>query len=108
MLGDEYGRTRLGRKFLEEAGQRMDSAGRSAERQQFDRPFVHRPHGPDRAVIDNRSARCPGHVGAAERAELAEQHFGEAAVEATGAGFGQRVGGAERKRGDGFLRPLLG
>jgi hypothetical protein len=42
-----------------------------------------------------RRSRAGGARGVAERLELAEQDFGEAAVEAAGAGLGQRVGGAQ-------------
>ena len=91
----------------EEGAERVDSAGRSADRQQAAAagrfaagrsrlPESDRPR-PDRAAI-----------GIAKLAQLAEQHFGKAAVEPAGAGLGQRVGGAERQRGDGLLRAFLG
>ena len=52
--------------------------------------------------------RRSGHRRIAKRLQPADQDFGEFAVESAGAGLGQRIGRAERQRGDGLLGALFG
>ena len=110
MLGDEDRDADLRRQRLEQAGERVDAAGRSADRDQPQGGVGHIGTQAQRKAGRRQQgrSRTGREVGAAQRAQLAEQDFGEAPVEAPGAGLGQGVGGAKRERGDGFFGAVLG
>src|SRR5688572_2665234 len=99
MLRHQDRDTDLGRQSGEESAESMDSAGRGTDRQQLERLAALR------AKLDpwrcRRGSGDRATIGIAKLAQLAEQHFGKASVEAPSAGLGQRVMRAQCQRSDG-------
>ena len=111
MLGHEDRRADFASEGREEF-ECMDSAGRRADASRRTGPSAH-PRGSvndqsararrrERVAIRGSSSRVTG-----QARGVSEQDFGEAAIEATGAGLGQGIGCAHRERRRRLLRRLL-
>ena len=107
VLNDEDGNRKIEGKRGEELAERIRAARRSADREDFERFVGHRAQ-LERANRNGLGRLRRAGADHAQGLEAADEDFRKAAVEAAGARLGERIGRAERKCRDGFLRAFLG
>ena len=107
MLCDKNRHADAQRQLMKQDAERMDAAGRSADREQVDRVAWHRSQQISTSQRLGADWRKDRRRRITKRLQLAEQDFREFPVEAAGSRLGQRVGSSERQGRDGLLSALL-